>query len=571
MRTASNMLLVALLFTCACSVLGLESPDCPIWHHYNKMLQRCVCIQNNLDGATICEELGDVYLRLDYCMTLDTHNKTTVGVCHRASYNGNQTFRGAFRLLPHDPDLLEETQCKPNNREGLLCATCIPGYGEPVTSLTPKCVKCSSYPTFLAALLYLVIELLPITVFFIIIVFLRISIFSGPLMGYFIFCQTYTVISNHIFELYSFMVDNSSPLVWFVLNGSYILSSIWTLGAFNVLPPLCISPSITSLDAIVLKYVRVLYPLFLVPFTFFLIEMHARNNRPVVWLWRPFGMCIKKMNRNIDTNDSVIHAYATLFFLSFGILNYLSFKVTNLTTLTRGDNGIPLKRRLMSDPTVVGYTAKHAPYLTVAYTMLIFFGAVPSFLVFLYPFRRFRSVLERFLGPRKRIMLVIFLDTLHGNFKNGLNGTRDYRCTMGAIMLVTMAVVIGNAHSTGRYSLLPYLIMGGILIIISLIIAYVKPFKTYLGNLSMSFHTIVSSFMCILLVSWMQTGQVVSNEIERRLFAILAFLPHLMVSLWLLYKLLCLKRLRSLLARIKSFLRTPVQHRLLTHTSCAHS
>ena len=541
---------VALVFLFASSVLAQEEPPCPTWQTYSYKLHKCVC-RDNLSGAIICDESGDVYLRLDFCMTLDTHNNMTVaGICHRGSYKNNQTFRGVFRLLPNSSDQLAEVQCEPNNREGLLCAKCTHGYGVPITSLTPKCMECTAYPIFLAALLYLLIELLPITVFFLLIVIFRVSIFSGPLIGYFIFCQAYTTISNDLFELYTYLLDSSSQPIRHLLNVSYVLSSIWALGALNILPPVCISPKMTFLDAITLKYVRVLYPLFLVPFTFFLIKLHGRNVRLIVCLWRPFGACLRKLNQNIDTNDSIIHAYATLFSLSFGILNYLTYKLMDLATLAY-EQRAPLKRRLLSDPLIRAYSNGHAPYLAVAYAMFIFFGVVPSVLALLYPFGRFRNTLERCLSYRKRIMLGIFFDTLHGNFKNGLNGTRDYRVLLGAVMMLTGVVVLFNSHNTSRYNLSLYLALGSILMLVSLGIAYIQPFKTYLANLSMSFHTAISSTMCILLVAWMQPLQIADNETATWMFATLAFLPHLMVFMWLLYRLQQTRRMRALLARIQ--------------------
>ena len=550
------------LTVAAGSALVFGRQTCPTWHVHKESPGRCTC-QKSLSGAIMCIKSGEVYLRLDYCMTLDRQRDVTVaGVCHRGSYSGHQTFRGVFRLLPNDSERLEEAQCEPNNRKGLLCAKCADGYGVSATSLTPKCVECTSYPIVLTVLLYLIIELLPITIFFILIVIFHINISSGPLMGYFIFCQVYTTISNQMFEMYTYLRDNSSQGTTHLLDASYVLSSIWALGAFNILPPLCISPTISFLDAMTLKYIRVLYPLILVPFTFFLIGLHARNIRPIVCLWRPFGACLHRLNQSINANDSIIHGFATLYFLSFGILNYISYKLLDLIPII-DEHTHTIKNRLLIDPTIQGYTREHAPYIAAAYGMLVPLGLFPAILVMLYPIGRFRNILEYCLSHRKRIMLGIFFDTLHGNFKNGLNGTRDYRCTLGMTMVLTVLLVVTNAHITGHYTLGAYLLVGSLLMIVSLTFAYVRPYKTYLANLSVSFHTATSSTMCVLLVAWMQISAIVSNVTITRIFASLAFTPHLLVGLWLMYRLLQTERLHAALARLMSPCRGPRYNKLL--------
>ena len=53
----------------------------------------------------------------------------------------------------------------------------------------------------------------------------------------------------------------------------------------------CISESLNNMNVLLLNFVSVLYPLFLVISTYILIELHARNFRPIVIMWKPFGRC----------------------------------------------------------------------------------------------------------------------------------------------------------------------------------------------------------------------------------------------------------------------------------------
>ena len=507
---------------------------CPLWYRYNESTGRCDCV-SDLSGAIVCEKQGQVYLRIDYCMTLDHRSNVSVaGPCHRGHYNHHYMINGAYGLLPNDSSKLEEMQCKPNKRYGLLCGKCMDGYGVSVTSLTPKCIECKFSP-LVAVLIYLVIELLPITAFFFVIVIFRINIMVGPLLGYFIFCQAYTAVTNQLNEIYMSLLSQADPFMTSLLYISYTLSSMWALCSFNILPPMCISPRISFMDAIAMKYIRVVYPLLLVPITYFLIELHARNFKPVVYMWKPFKICITKVNLTISTNDSVIHAYATLYLLSFAVLNYVSFQLLNLTNLVRED-GKGIHKRVFSNPTVHSYSSEHAPYAVMAFVALLLFGIIPGIILCLYPIGMFRNALEHIIGQRKRIILNTFVETLHGSFKNGLNGTRDCRSVVGICMLSTILLLSWNAHSTSYYNLTSFIITGCTLILIALIVAYIRPFNTFLGNLSLSFHTTLSSIVCIQITIWLQHIMPTNMNAMVTLFAVLNILPHILIALWMGYK-----------------------------------
>ena len=528
---ASLCILCVLLRAC---VLAHEDTYCPTWYHYNSSIGKCEC-GNHLSGGTLCVDPGQVYLRISYCMTLDNlSNMSIAGNCHHCHFNRHKMIRGIFGLLPNDSSQLIEAQCTPNHRQGLLCAKCTEGYGASVTSLTPKCVECTFSP-IAAVLLYLLIELLPITVFFTFIVIFRINILSGPLMGYFIFCQAYAAVTNQLFEIYSTLLIHASVYAKVLLYSSYVLSSTWALCSFNILPPICISARISLMDAVAMKYVRVAYPLVLVPITYFLIELHARNFKPVVSLCRPFSSCLRKVNLSLSTNDSIIHAYATLYFLSFAALNYISFKLLSITDLIRED-GTVLKHRLQLDPTVTGYTSTHAPYIVIAYGTLVLLGMIPAILLCLYPIGRFRNTLECVISQRKIIMLNTFVETLYSCYKDGLNGTRDYRYSLGIFMLLTIVLVTVNAHWTGHYTLYTYIIVACLLMAITLIVAYVRPCKTFLGNLSLSFHTFIPCLSCVELIVWMGNITSVDIKVLVNVFAVINFLPHFLVALWIGHK-----------------------------------
>ena len=80
---------------------------------------------------------------------------------------------------PHRMSLpLNEFMCGWLNRTGLLCGKCQPGLGPVVLSNTPKCMRCLD--NGLGWLLYVFLATFPSTIFFLVILFCKIRITSGP-------------------------------------------------------------------------------------------------------------------------------------------------------------------------------------------------------------------------------------------------------------------------------------------------------------------------------------------------------------------------------------------------------
>ena len=57
--------------------------------------------------------------------------------------------------------------------------------------LDMKCADCSNLSEYYAIPLYMVLQLLPVTLLFFTVVLFKFNITSGPLLGHVIFCQVY--------------------------------------------------------------------------------------------------------------------------------------------------------------------------------------------------------------------------------------------------------------------------------------------------------------------------------------------------------------------------------------------
>ena len=97
--------------------------------------------------------------------------------------------------------------------------------------------------------------------------------------------------------------------------------SIWNLDFFRGLyPDICLD--VSTLTVLALDYAVAIYPLLLTVISYFLIQLHARNVRIVVILWKPFRYIFTLLRRNWDSKTTVIDAYATFYILSFTKILY---------------------------------------------------------------------------------------------------------------------------------------------------------------------------------------------------------------------------------------------------------
>ena len=166
-----------------------------------------------------------------------------------------------YSELPSDPDMLNATMCGPYNREGYLCGKCIDGYGLPVYSQDLKCVNCSKFSTGVSIVMYIIIQFVPITLLFVCAVVFHFNITSGPLLGYFIFCQMYFVLDfRGTQSIFDFIFIHGSNSIKALFKLSQSLSKLWSLSFFkSLIPPFCISEKLSSVHVQLLTIVPAIY------------------------------------------------------------------------------------------------------------------------------------------------------------------------------------------------------------------------------------------------------------------------------------------------------------------------
>ena len=293
-----------------------ENGRCPTWHYYDGT--QCEC-GTAPEGGVLCEGSKPVLLMLGSCMTYDlSHNSTFYGDC---PFSSTITFpesslEGNYIQLPQDVLELNEVMCGRLNRTGLLCSHCKPGLGPAVLSYKLLCLECLSSPY--GWLLYIFLACFPTTVFFFIVITFQVHATSAPMNFVVFLCQYLSVNINRITP---FQIDDSK--LFGFLTTSY---GVWNLEFFRYfIPPFCVSNNLTTVHVLALEYVVALFPLLLIVLTYICIELHAKDSKLIVCMWRLFNVCFARLRRRWDPRATIIHAFATFLLLSYTKLLFVSF------------------------------------------------------------------------------------------------------------------------------------------------------------------------------------------------------------------------------------------------------
>ena len=434
--------------------------------------------KNNTD----CNSL----LEIGNCMTCNTTTcATAFGIC-RLTLELNE--EDGF-IVFHKPSNylvsacsckeLNDRVCGPFNREGLLCSKCKTGYGPAPYSWSLKCEKCRDEYVSWFWLLYLVLELVPLTVFYLMVILLNIHVTSPPFTAFVFFCQLFTLLFKESVYFNVGLIRFSSKIFVYIIS---TLISIWNLDIFrHVIPPFCVSSKLTDVDTVLLEYISVLYPLLI---TYIGIELHARNFSPVVTLWKPFHKCFSKCRRTLDPTSSVIAAFSTFISLSFTKSLYVAFSIVSLRDYYV--NGIR-HVSLILDPSF--QSKKGNQYISILIStwyfipsvLIVIFTYFPViiFLLF-YPLKIFRKLLYCCCGGRKYHTIYVFMNTFQGHYKDSTNGTRDYRAVSCLNFLIRLGVCwmfYGDILSRSEIPIKRFSYLVHILILISLFYSIVQPCK----------------------------------------------------------------------------------------------
>ena len=514
------------------SAVQAEVDSCPLWFvPGNGSVTGCVC-NKHLKSIIKCDQQSEnVSIQLGDCMTYNaTNGSVIVGQCPYL-YHPNITDHVHVKL-PHNVSELDNAMCGPFNREGLLCAHCKKGFGPAIYSIGGlQCESCEGnhygWPV------YFLLEIIPPTLFFLTVMAFQIRLTAAPMASFIFYCQL--AATTFSISVLSTALGRDSGIESKLVNTAY---GILNLDFFRLLiPPFCVSKHVKNIHILIFDYIAPFYSLFLVIVTYFCIELHDNNFRPLVWLWKPFYKCLGRFKRTWDIKESIIHTFATFLLLSYSRVIYVSFQLLHGTRLYNSEGIAVGPVVFYFDPTVVFFSKRHLPLAVIAIFVIAFFVLLPPLLLIMYPTR----VFQRWFGYhrlRSWHAVRIFVETFQWCYKDGTEGTRDFRSLSGLYLVLRigmqMAYIIstlspGNGSNTWIYS-------GVLFTILSLLFSLVRPYKSQnmnaVDSLLMALLAIIS-ILCLPYLYLITNSKVLSLSIF-----LISSTPLFILILYIAYKLL---------------------------------
>ena len=452
-----------------------QMSECPPWFRLDN--QTGVCHSGPQLGGIIQQDKRTLQTSLleCYCMT-EKGGILTVGAC---MYTCN-AISGYFPLPCHVSQL-ESFLCADLNRRGLLCGQCMDNYSLPVYSYELKCVKCEDYQY--NWLKYLAFAFLPLTIFYILVTLLSIS-FTSPLLSALVMaCQ---VVAQPIqLSIYLSFVESGTMVVpkqFVIVAASF--GAFLNLDFFRMAyTPFCLHPSVSAMEVMALDYATAVYPVLLIGITNVMVRLHDHHFKPLVWAWKLCGLILKPLRKQWNVKTSLVDVFASFIFLSssrllLASMNFLvPIKVYAYPQNSDVDTQPTIKHYLLNAPTVEYFGREHLPFAFLAITISILLFVLPMILLFVYPFRWFQRLLNK-LGLNS-LILRTFMEVFQGSFKDGTNGTKDYRYFSGFLLLLVLVLNLTFASTVSSF----YFPIASIFILLYLILHLMfQPFKQRLHN-----------------------------------------------------------------------------------------
>ena len=432
-----------ILFATSLPFTTANQSDCPPWFFPDADNgTECVCSSAETDKAVECGK-DTALLRIGVCMTYNNKTKETeIGQCPYILQRSNFSTNKLYFNLPKDTSNLNSFMCGLLHRKGLLCGECEEGFGLALFSYTLECKRCWGHGV--GWILYITLTVIQTTVLYIIVVVFHVSATSPPLNAFVYFCHFTVYIFRAQPDLYLLIANEFKGVSHGLLKVILALCGLWSLDFFRpIVRPFCVSQHMNNLPAFALEYAEAFYPLILILITCVCIKLHDHNFRLVVLLWKPFHRCFVYFRRSWDSEASIVNAFATFLLLSFSKILFVSFTLLyGIRAKLKDRNGTilssPLKLVMYYDPKLKDFSADHLPFAVVSIRVGLVFLVFPTVLLILYPTRIFRKCITC-CQFRRWHALHSFMEAFQGQYKDGTNGTWDFRIVSALYLIFRIA------------------------------------------------------------------------------------------------------------------------------------
>ena len=403
--------------------LKVNLTDCPPGFKFDNTnkYSKCVCNYQAYDGLVKCDTHFHSYITVGFWagIVADKHDKskqelvTSYCPLKFCNYNGTDTTGSAVRLpqLKHDLDM---AICG-KNRTGVSCSHCAKGYTTYYHSPNYACMPVKPTLCKIGWLFYILSELVPVTIVFIIVLALNISFTSGAVNGFIFFSQVLNFLYLDASRLIVF-----SPTMNTLVTGYRIIYGFFNLNILEVSPlSFCLLPNASALDILAFKYVTIIYALFLVTVVIWLInKCHSITK------------CFSKYCRITTVKTSITHGLSAFLVFCYSQSLRVSLHLLRGSHLVvRLGSNLNVSKRVWLNGNMIYFSREHLVYALPALFFLVTIGIFPVIVLLAYPqlnrILAFCNVEEsgivRFVSSKLPISSVKpLIDSFQGCFKDEL-------------------------------------------------------------------------------------------------------------------------------------------------------
>ena len=490
-----------------------ECPPFFEWMNTSDSSGYCACAEEVPPGIQCDQRNQESSLLQGFCTFYDSE-QDIIWVSKSPFVFPESVTKNAKFVLPSNVSELNSVVCGKLSREvkGPLCGRCTNNTGPSIYSVEDECVSCSP----MNILYYILLQYLPSTLIFILVIVFRPNITSSPMAIYVLFCNCTVLYCRLSVWLYT----QRSTAITNLFRTAITLSAVWSFDALLFIsPPLCISPNIKEFQIPFLEFLATIFPFLLLLLSYALIEMHAKNFRPLVVLWRWFSRVYVNFYRAWNPRSSMIQAFASLFFLSYAKLNYLIWEILEWNE-AKTKNGKEKRFMFYIDPNIPFLSTTHVLLMTFSLAVAVFVFLPPLLILVVYPTSLYRKI-SYWISPKWRLRIKTYVETFHGSFKDGTNGTRDYRSLSGwllilagwfSLLLYSIVMIVSDNFFIASYTIVICLCAAALLCM------FLKPYKDTLQN-NVTAALIVN--LCLLVAIGTH-----NNKSAEVLMAIFMLVPH---------------------------------------------
>ena len=509
--------------------------ECAPWYYYNPGPINPGC-KRYTDGQYNSRLLKDkvrytceaAQLRISYCSTHEEGKGIFLSRCHYFQLDGHNVSdaEAGYIKLPEKTSELNDYMCRSMNRKGHLCSECLEGFGPSFTSTGYACSNCTN--TRYGIFLYVVVEFLPVTVFYLTILIFRMNLTSSPMTCFVFYSQMIMSTASITRNSQAIQLSIQSRHAEQLLHSLY---SMWNSDFIRyIVPPFCISNKLSHTHIVLLDFISVLYPVCLTIVTWICVELHDHNFRPLVFLWRPLHRWYVRLQRGWDTKRDIIDVFSAFLILSHSKLIFQSVALMYCRMVVKAESKsyrLHVEYTSGLDSRIDCGSPKHLLFAIPASLSLII-ALLPVLLLVLYPFKPFRVFLTK--CRLDLIGISIFVDKFHCCYRDGTDGGRDMRSFSGLYFLmrylVCLSLVSHNLPIFSSLSIATFLYVAS-----AVFIALIKPYKkTYMNVLD----TVLLLFLALLIQLLSSSNTLVEDIV---VFAI-SLIPGLILWIYVTFKII---------------------------------